>query len=98
MSFLGIYLFIYLYFEIRLRFFHIDGKVNAKVQSILFPDLPIASAKFTPDGGSVLVTGGKRFFYTYDIAAGGPTTCATLRSPTTASWSPLRAAVGTRSL
>lgn len=54
----------------RIRLFQIDGKFNPRVQSVYIPDLPITQAAFTPDGTSVLCAGNRKFFYTYDIAAG----------------------------
>jgi U3 small nucleolar RNA-associated protein 18 len=53
-----------------LRFFAVDGKRNAKVASVHFPDLPIASAGWTADGSEVVVTGRRSFFYAYNVDAG----------------------------
>ncbi|KAI8834501.1 WD40-repeat-containing domain protein [Chytridium lagenaria] len=53
-----------------LRLFHIDGKLNPKVQGVYFKDLPILSADFTPDGRQVIVSGRRKHFYVYDIDAG----------------------------
>ncbi|KAI8808686.1 WD40-repeat-containing domain protein [Cladochytrium replicatum] len=52
------------------RLFQIDGKVNPKIQSITLKDLQIYSANFTPDGREILMTGKRRFFYTFDLESG----------------------------
>lgn len=51
----------------RLRFFQIDGKRNTKIQSIFLDDCPIKKASFTPDGSQVIVSGRRKFFYTFDL-------------------------------
>jgi len=53
-----------------LRLFQADGKINPKIQGVHFDDLPLLSAHFTRDGTEVIVTGQRRHFYSYDIAAG----------------------------
>jgi U3 small nucleolar RNA-associated protein 18 len=53
-----------------LRFFAIDGKRNAKVAAVHFPDLPIASAGWSADGAEVIVTGRRSFFYSYNVDGG----------------------------
>jgi U3 small nucleolar RNA-associated protein 18 len=53
----------------RLKLFQIDGKKNGKVQSVFFSDLPISSAEFSADGTEVFLTGRRKHFYTYDLAA-----------------------------
>lgn len=57
----------------KLRFFAIDGKRNPKVASVMFPDLPIASAGWSHDGNEVFVSGRRPFFYSYDVAGGAAT-------------------------
>ena len=57
-------------FDKSLRLFHVDGKKNAHVQSVFLADMPIRSANFTPDGNQVLISGRRKFFYVYDVAAG----------------------------
>ena len=51
----------------RLRFFQIDGKRNTKIQSIFLDDCPIHKASFLPDGSQVIVSGRRKFFYTFDL-------------------------------
>lgn len=41
--------------------------------SLFFPDLPIHSAAFHPSGSSILLTGRRPFFYTYDLQTGQAT-------------------------
>ncbi|KAL4558717.1 hypothetical protein LXL04_036918 [Taraxacum kok-saghyz] len=51
----------------KLRFFQIDGKRNLKIQSVFIDDCPIRKAAFTPDGSQVIVSGRRKFFYTFDL-------------------------------
>lgn len=51
----------------RLRFFQIDGKRNAKIQSVFLEDCPVRKAAFLPDGSQVVVSGRRKFFYTFDL-------------------------------
>ncbi|XP_027113095.1 U3 small nucleolar RNA-associated protein 18 homolog [Coffea arabica] len=51
----------------RLRFFQIDGKRNTKIQSIFIDDCPIRKASFLPDGSAVIVSGRRKFFYSFDL-------------------------------
>lgn len=53
-----------------LRLFEIDGKKNPKLQSIHFKKFPITSARFTPDGKEVILSGTDKGFYIYDITTG----------------------------
>ena len=54
-----------------LRFFRIDGEDNAKIHGIQFPKLPITCASFLgSDGGSVVLSGRRPFFYVYDAVSG----------------------------
>lgn len=54
-----------------LRFFKINGTEGSeKIHGIHFPHLPIHSAAFLGDTGSVVVSGRRPFFYIYDAAAG----------------------------
>lgn len=57
-------------FDKTLRLFQIDGKMNQKIQSVYFQDMPIYNASFFPDGQEVIVTGRRRFFYIYDLNKG----------------------------
>ena len=59
--------------EKTLRFFAIDGKANASVASVYFPDLPMSSAAWAGDGSEVIVTGRRPFLYSYDVEAGAAT-------------------------
>ncbi|TCD68579.1 hypothetical protein EIP91_010367 [Steccherinum ochraceum] len=60
----------------RLKLYNIDGHTNPHLQSVHIPDLPIATALYHPSGSSILLTGPRPFFYTYDLQTG-----AALRSP-----------------
>lgn len=51
----------------RLRFFQIDGKRNTKIQSIFLDDCPIRKASFMPDGSQVIISGRRKFFYSFDL-------------------------------
>ncbi|EKX37648.1 hypothetical protein GUITHDRAFT_77909 [Guillardia theta CCMP2712] len=53
----------------RLRLYQVDGKKNPKVQSVYFEDLPITSAEFSADGDEVFVSGRRKHFYVYNLAA-----------------------------
>lgn len=53
-----------------LRIFNVDGKLNQKVQSIIIKDMPIYKARFTHDGSEVILSGRRKFFYSYDLEAG----------------------------
>ena len=54
-----------------LRFFKINGTEGSeKVHGIHFPNLPIHTAAFLGDTGSVVVSGRRPFFYIYDAVAG----------------------------
>ncbi len=54
----------------------IDGHTNPLVQTVHIPTLPMTTALFHPSGASVLLTGPRPFFYTYDLQSG-----TTQRSP-----------------
>ncbi|KAG1809767.1 WD40-repeat-containing domain protein [Suillus plorans] len=60
----------------RLRLFHIDGLTNPHAQTLHVPSLPITNAVFHPSGTSILMTGPRPFYYTYDLQSG-----ASHRSP-----------------
>ncbi|KAJ0243472.1 U3 small nucleolar RNA-associated protein 18 [Hirschfeldia incana] len=51
----------------RLRFFQIDGKRNTKIQSIFLEDCPITKAAFLPNGSQVIVSGRRKYFYSFDL-------------------------------
>ncbi|KAL2490791.1 U3 small nucleolar RNA-associated protein 18-like protein [Abeliophyllum distichum] len=50
-----------------LRFFQIDGKKNAKIQSIFLDGYPINKASFLPDGSQVIISGRRKFAYSLDL-------------------------------
>ncbi|BGO93747.1 hypothetical protein NBRC10512_006627 [Rhodotorula toruloides] len=60
----------------RLRLFQIDGTDNPLLQTLHLPELPILNAAFHPSGSSILLTGSRPFFLSYDLQTG-----QTLRSP-----------------
>uniref|UniRef100_A0ACD5TT05 Uncharacterized protein n=1 Tax=Avena sativa TaxID=4498 RepID=A0ACD5TT05_AVESA len=51
----------------HLRFFQIDGKRNPKIQSIFIEDCPVYKASFLPDGSEVILSGRRKFFYSFDL-------------------------------
>lgn len=54
----------------RLRLFHIDGLTNPHAQTLHVPSLPVTHAVFHPSGSSILMTGPRPFYYTYDLQSG----------------------------
>ncbi|EIW86071.1 WD40 repeat-like protein [Coniophora puteana RWD-64-598 SS2] len=54
----------------RLRLFHVDGATNPLAQTLHIPSLPLTSAVFHPSGSSILMTGPRPFYYTYDLQTG----------------------------
>jgi U3 small nucleolar RNA-associated protein 18 len=60
----------------RIRLFNVDGHTNPHLQTLHIPALPVTNAQFHPSGSSVLLTGHRPFYYTYDLQSG-----ATTRSP-----------------
>ncbi|CAG8595892.1 13673_t:CDS:2 [Ambispora leptoticha] len=57
-------------FDMTLRLFQIDGKLNQKIQSVYFKDMPIFHAEFNSTGREIIASGRQPFFYIYDIEAG----------------------------
>ncbi|ORE07015.1 WD40 repeat-like protein [Rhizopus microsporus var. microsporus] len=53
-----------------LRLFQIDGKINPKIQSVKFKDMPIYHAEFHPSGDEIVVSGRRSYFYIYNIQTG----------------------------
>jgi U3 small nucleolar RNA-associated protein 18 len=53
-----------------IRLFQADGKENALLQSVHIADLPIFSAHFTQGGDEIVMSGRRKFFYTYDLQEG----------------------------
>ncbi|KAK9728936.1 U3 snoRNP protein [Basidiobolus ranarum] len=66
-------------FDKTLRLFQIDGKINNKIQSVHFKDLPIHQAGFTPEGNQILLSGRRKYFYSYDVEAGQITKISGIR-------------------
>ncbi|KAG1746973.1 WD40-repeat-containing domain protein [Suillus lakei] len=60
----------------RLRLFQVNGLTNPHAQTLHVPSLPITNAVFHPSGTSILMTGPRPFYYTYDLQSG-----ASHRSP-----------------
>ena len=54
----------------------VDGHTNPHLQTLHIPALPVTNAQFHPSGSSLLFTGHRPFYYTYDLQSG-----ATMRSP-----------------
>lgn len=54
-------------YDKTLRIFKLDGKLNPKIQSIYFEDMPIHKAEFTFDGNQIIVCGRRKFFYAVDL-------------------------------
>jgi len=57
-------------YDKTLRLFQADGQTNAKLQSVFLEDLPIRRASFIPNSTSVIMTGRRPFYYSYDMASG----------------------------
>ncbi|XP_027362905.1 U3 small nucleolar RNA-associated protein 18 homolog [Abrus precatorius] len=51
----------------KLRLFQIDGKRNTKIQNIFLEDCPIRKASFLPDGSQIILSGRRKFFYSFDL-------------------------------
>jgi len=60
----------------KIRISQVDGHTNSHLQTLHIPALPVTNAQFHPSGSSVLLTGHRPFYYTYDLQSG-----ATTRSP-----------------
>ncbi|KAH0838693.1 WD40-repeat-containing domain protein [Lanmaoa asiatica] len=61
----------------RLRLFHVDGLTNPHAQTLHIPSLPLTNATFHPSGSTILLTGPRPFYYTYDLQSDGSMdTCA----------------------
>ncbi|RXW17116.1 hypothetical protein EST38_g8737 [Candolleomyces aberdarensis] len=60
----------------RIRLFNVDGHLSPLLTTLHFPNLPLTSstaALFHPSGQSLLVSGPRPFFYTYDLQSGTST-------------------------
>nr|ODN75698.1 U3 small nucleolar RNA-associated protein 18 [Cryptococcus depauperatus CBS 7841] len=53
----------------RIRFFNVDGHSNLSLLTLHIPSLPLSRSTFHPLGTSLLLTGNRPFYYTYDLAA-----------------------------
>jgi U3 small nucleolar RNA-associated protein 18 len=53
-----------------LTLFQIDGKKNAKIQSIYLEKFPILSAHFSKNGEEVIMGSRHKSFYYYDMISG----------------------------
>lgn len=54
----------------RLSLFQIDGKKNAKIQSIFIDKFPIMAAHFTKSGDEIILGSRHKSFYYYDMISG----------------------------
>ena len=54
-------------------FFQVDGHTNPHIQTLHIPELPVTNACFHPSGSSILLTGPRPFFYTFDLQSGALT-------------------------
>jgi len=52
------------------RVFQVDGKTNAKLKGVKLHDLQVATAKFTGDGSSIVLSGAQYHIYRLDVATG----------------------------
>lgn len=50
-----------------LRFFQVDGKKNETIQSIFLEHCPIRKAAFLPDGSQAIISGRRKFAYSFDL-------------------------------
>lgn len=53
-----------------LKLFNIDGKDNLKVQTMTFNDMPIMQSEFTPSGSEIILSGRRKYFYSFDVEKG----------------------------
>ncbi|CAO1614669.1 unnamed protein product [Sympodiomycopsis kandeliae] len=54
----------------RVRLFQIDGSSNPLLQTLHVPSLPLSTATFHPSGTSLLLSGPRPYFYSYDLQSG----------------------------
>lgn len=50
-----------------LKLFQVSTKKCRKVQGVIFKDLPIAKAWFSPDGREAIAAGRRPYMYVYDV-------------------------------
>ncbi|WVQ71357.1 hypothetical protein IAR50_000885 [Cryptococcus sp. DSM 104548] len=53
----------------RVRFFNVDGHTNPTLLTLHLPSLPLTKSTFHPSGTSLLLTGSRPYYYTYDLAS-----------------------------
>ncbi|KAI8381519.1 WD40-repeat-containing domain protein [Radiomyces spectabilis] len=58
-----------------LRLFQVDGRVNPKIQSMRFKDLPIYTAAFHTSGDQIVLSGRRKHYYIYDVQSGAVDKC-----------------------
>lgn len=58
-----------------LQLFQVDGKVNPKIQSMYFKDMPVLCAKFHPSGEQIIASGRRHYYYIYDVQSGTVDRC-----------------------
>lgn len=56
--------------------YQVDGHTNPHLQTIHIPELLVTNASFHPNGSTLLLTGPRPFYYTFDLQSG-----STSRSP-----------------
>ncbi|SCV71637.1 BQ2448_3225 [Microbotryum intermedium] len=54
----------------RLRLFQIDGTENPLLQTLHTPELPITTVSYHPSGSSLLMTGPRPYFVSYNLQTG----------------------------
>ncbi|XP_071487417.1 U3 small nucleolar RNA-associated protein 18 homolog [Diadema antillarum] len=54
----------------RLNLFQVEGRLNPKIQSVLFERFPLHCAHFSSHGNEVVVASRHKYFYVYDMIAG----------------------------
>jgi len=57
-------------FDKTLRIFAVDGVDNPMAQSVFLPDLPINSGVFLRGGREIVLSGRRKFFYSYELESG----------------------------
>lgn len=60
------------------RMFAVDGKRNAKLQSVHIQNFPIYSACFVRNGEEIIASGRRRYFYSVDLQTGSAVCIKTL--------------------
>ncbi|KAG8370753.1 hypothetical protein BUALT_Bualt13G0016300 [Buddleja alternifolia] len=50
-----------------LKLYQVDGKNNTKIQSIFLEGCPIKKASFLPDGSQIIISGRRKFAYSFDL-------------------------------